>query len=104
MFTFVDATHLIAKANLWEEKDKAIKEKYERLNTENISKFSADRQAKIGCKGKGKYWYGYKQHASVDMQSGLINKVAVTPLNQTDSSGFKHVCPSQGVTYADKGC
>ena len=45
----------------------------------------------------------HKQHASVDMQSGLINKVAVTPLNQTDSSGFKHVCPSQGATYADKG-
>lgn len=37
------------------------------------------------------------------MQSGLINKVAVTPANVTDSSGFKHVCPSQGATYMDKG-
>ena len=26
-------------------------------------------------------WYGYKRHVSVDMQSGLINKVAVTPAN-----------------------
>ena len=37
------------------------------------------------------------------MQSGLINKVAVTPANLTDSSGFKHVCPSSGAAYADKG-
>lgn len=52
VFTFVDATHLIAKANLWEERDRAIAEKYEKLNNENVTKFSADRQAKIGCKGK----------------------------------------------------
>lgn len=103
VFTFVDATHLIAKANLWEERDKAIAEKYEKLNNENVSKFSADKQAKIGCKGKSKYWYGYKQHTSVDMQTGLINKVAVTPANVTDSSGFKHACPSQGACYLDKG-
>ncbi|WP_316355852.1 transposase [Candidatus Neptunichlamydia sp. REUL1] len=103
VFTFVDATHLIAKANLWEERDKAIAEKYEKLNNENISQFSADVQAKIGCKGKNKYWYGYKQHTSVDMQTGLINKVAITPANITDASGFKHVCPSQGASYMDKG-
>jgi len=103
VFTFVDASHLIAKANLWEERDKAIAEKYEKLNNENVSKFSADSQAKIGCKGKNKFWYGYKQHTSVDMQTGLINKIAITPANITDSSGFKHVCPSQGATYLDKG-
>ena len=101
VFTFVDAAHLISKANLWEERDKAIQEKYEKLN--NVSKFSEDTQAKIGCKGKAKYWYGYKQHTSVDMQSGLINKIAITPANVPDSSGFKHVCPSQGATYLDKG-
>jgi IS5 family transposase len=103
VFTFVDATHLISKANLWEERDKAIAEKYEKLNNENIFKFSSDKQAKIGCKGKNKYWYGYKQHTSVDMQTGLINKIAITPANITDSSGFKHVCPSQGACYLDKG-
>ena len=37
------------------------------------------------------------------MQSGLINKVAVTPANLTDSSGFKRVCPSSEAAYADKG-
>jgi IS5 family transposase len=103
VFTFVDASHLIAKANLWEERDKAIAKKYEKLNNENISKFSSDKQAKIGCKGENKYWYGYKQHASVDMQTGLINKIAITPANITDSSGFKHVCLSQGACYLDKG-
>ena len=41
--------------NLWEERDKAIAEKYEKLNNDKISKFSADTQAKIGCKGKDKY-------------------------------------------------
>ena len=103
VFTFVDATHLIAKANLWEERDQAIAKKYEKLNNENISKFSSDRQAKIGCKGKSKFWYGYKQHTSVDMQTGLINKIAITPANVTDAYGYKHVCPSQGATYLDKG-
>ena len=103
VFSFVDAAHLIAKANLWEERDKAIKEKYEKLNNENISKFSSDKQAKIGCKGKNKYWYGYKQHTSVDMQTGLINKIAVTPANVTDAFGFKHVCPNSGAVFADKG-
>ena len=40
---------------------------------------------------------------SVDMQSGLINKVAATPANVDDGRGLKHVCPAQGAVYADKG-
>jgi IS5 family transposase len=103
VFTFVDASHLISKATLWEERDKAIKEKYEQLNNEVLPKVANDKQARIGCKGKNKFWYGYKKHVSVDMQSGLINKVAVTPANVTDAKGLKHVCPSQGAIYADKG-
>ncbi|SIO15325.1 transposase [Nitrosomonas cryotolerans] len=103
VFTFVDATHLIAKANLWKERDRAIKAKLDKLNNEVLPKLACDKQAKIGCKGKNKYWYGYKQHSSVDMQSGLINKIAVTPGNVTDAKGLKHVCPSSGAIYADKG-
>ena len=102
-FTFIDATHLIAKANLWEERDKAIKEKHDKLNNEILPEVAHDKQARIGCKGKNKYWYGYKKHISVDMQSGLINKVAVTPANITDAKGLKHVCPSSGAIYSDKG-
>jgi IS5 family transposase len=103
VFTFVDSAHLIAKAKLWEERDKALSLKYEKLNNETLPKVSHDKQARIGAKGKNKYWYGYKQHTSVDMQSGLINKVAITPANVTDANGYKHVAPKTGATYADKG-
>jgi transposase, IS5 family len=102
VFSFIDASSLIAKATLWEERDKAIKEKYEKLNNSTLPKVAHDKQARIGCKGKDKFWYGYKKHASVDMQSGLINKVAVTPANTSDGKGLKHVCPKQGAAYADK--
>jgi len=103
VFSFVDASHLIAKANLWKERDKAIAEKYEKLNNETLPKVAIDKQARIGCKGKDKYWYGYKQHVCVDMQAGLINKIAVTPANITDAKGFRYVCPNRGAIYADKG-
>ncbi len=103
VFTFVDATHLIAKARLWKERDKVIKAKMEKLNNKTVSKVAHDKQARLGCKGKDKYWYGYKEHVSVDMPSGLINKVAVTPANVTDGDGLKNVCPNSGAVYADKG-
>jgi len=102
VFTFVDASHLIAKASLWEERDKAIQQKYEQLNKKVLPQVAHDPQARIGCKGKNKFWYGYKKHTSVDMQSGLINKVAITAANVTDAQGLKHVCPCQGGVYADK--
>ena len=103
VFSFIDASHLIAKAALWTERDKAIKMKHSKLNNAVLPKVAHDKQARIGCKGKKKYWYGYKKHACVDMQSGLINKVAITPANVTDSKGMKHVCPGSGAIYADKG-
>lgn len=102
VFTFVDASHLIAKANLWQERDKIIKAKMEKMNNETLPKVAHDKEARIGCKGKNKFWYGYKKHTSVDMQSGMINKVAITPANVSDSRGFKHVCPSGGAAYMDK--
>jgi transposase, IS5 family len=103
VFTFVDASHLITKANLWKERDEAIKQKYEKLNNNVLPKVARDKQARIGCKGKDKFWYGFKKHVSVDMQSGMINKVAVTPANVIDAQGLKHVCPNQGAVYGDKG-
>jgi len=103
VFTFVDSSHLISKANLWSERDKAIKAKYDKLNNEILPRVAKDKQAKIGCKGKNKFWYGFKKHVSVDMQSGMINKVAVTPANVTDAKALKHICPNQGAIYGDKG-
>ena len=72
VFTFVDATHFIAKATLWEERDAARQQKIDKLNNEVLSKVALDKQTRIGCKGQKKYWYGYKEHGSLDMQSGLI--------------------------------
>jgi len=101
VFNFVDASHLISKANLWKERDKAIKAKYDKLNNKVLPKVAHDKEARIGCKGKNKYWYGYKKHVLVDMQSGLINKIAITPANILDSKGLKLVCPSKGAIYTN---
>jgi len=103
VFTFVDATHLISKVHLWKDRDKAIELKLEKLNNKTLEKVAIDKDAKYGAKSKDKIWYGYKQHTSVDMQSGMINKVAITPANIIDSKGFKHVAPHSGAVYADKG-
>ena len=37
------------------------------------------------------------------MQSGMINRVAVTPANVTDAEGAKHVMPRSGAVCGDKG-
>ena len=103
VFTFVDASHLIAKSTLWQERDKALQAKYKKLNNDILPKVAADKAARIGCKGKNKFWYGYKKHTSVDMQSGLIQRVAITPANVTDAQGFRHVAPRSGAAYLDKG-
>ncbi|MCP3971795.1 MAG: transposase [Rhodobacteraceae bacterium] len=64
---------------------------------------TAEPQARLGAKGKDKFWYGYKDYTSVDMQSGLINKLSATPANVTDAQGLRHICPDQGAVYTDKG-
>jgi IS5 family transposase len=116
VFTFIDATHVISKGQLWKERDELIKRKYEKMNNDNVSKVASDREARFGCKGGDKFWFGYKEHVSVDAQSGMINKVAVTKANVTDAQGMRHVCPRgraggdlrrQRILYqscADSGC
>lgn len=42
VFTFVDASHLIAKASLWKERDEAIKQKYEKLNNDVLPRVATD--------------------------------------------------------------
>ena len=37
------------------------------------------------------------------MQSGMINKIAVTPANITDNKGVKHIYSGSGAVYADRG-
>ena len=62
IFTFVDASKMISKMSLWDERDKAIAEGEEKLNNQNIEKYSADKDADYGCKGNKDFWYGYKRH------------------------------------------
>ena len=78
--------------------DKAIKAGLEKFNNETAPKVAADAQASFGSKGNKKFWYGYKEHVSVDMQSGLINKVAATTAKVTDAEGMSHVCPRRYVS------
>lgn len=103
VFTFVDASQLVSKLTTWDDRDKAIKAGLETFNNETAPKVAADKQARFGCKGNKKYWFGYKEHVSVDMQSGLINKVAATSADVTDAEGVVHVCPKGGAVFGDKG-
>ncbi len=48
VFTFVEASHLIARANLWEERDTVIKKKHDKLNNETLQKVARDKQPKFG--------------------------------------------------------
>jgi transposase, IS5 family len=102
IFTFVDASKMISKMSLWEERDKAIAAGEEKLNNQNIEKYSADKDADYGCKGNKDFWYGYKRHVAVCMRNGLITKTAVTKASITDAKGLKHVCPKEGMVIADK--
>lgn len=102
-FTFVDASHIVTKGALWKERDRALAAQEEALTNDNVEKYASDSEARYGCKGNNKYWFGYKRHAAVDMKHGFISKVAATPANVTDAKGLKHVCPKQGAVVADKG-
>ena len=103
MFTFIDASSIITKTALWEERDKAIKAGEEKLKNAVINKYTADKQAKWGAKSKNSIWFGYKRHNAVDMRYGLINKVAVTPANVPDYKAVKYISPKQGMVFMDKG-
>jgi len=103
VFTFIDASSLITKAALWEERDAAIKDGYEKLNNKNVKRYAADSEARWGAKSKKNYWFGYKRHNAVDMRHGLISKLAVTPGNILDYKAVKNICPDQGMVFMDKG-
>ena len=93
----IDASQLISKTNLWKERDEAIEKGCKIFNNKTAKKVATDKQARVGCKGKSKFWYGYKRNVAVCMKSGLITKVAVTPANITDDQGFRHICPKDTV-------
>ena len=102
VFTFVDASQMVSKVSLWDERDKAITAGEEALNNANIEQYASDKDASYGAKGQSKFWYGYKRHVAVDMKHGLISKTAATTAKVPDAKGLKHVCPKSGMVVADK--
>ncbi len=102
-FSFIDATGIVTKTALWEERDRALEQGETALNNRNVTKFVADHQARYGAKGKRTYWFGYKRHQCVDMKQGLVTKVAVTPANVLDDQATQHVTPRSGMAVLDKG-
>ncbi|MCB9026138.1 MAG: hypothetical protein H6625_07475 [Bdellovibrionaceae bacterium] len=83
----MDASSMVAKVNIWKARDKAISDKKNeekddddnpKMNNKNIENYSPDPEARYGCKGKNKFWLGYKRHHKVDMSQGIITAVKVT--------------------------
>jgi transposase, IS5 family len=103
VFTFIDASSLITKTALWDERDKAIAAGEKKLNNAIVNNYTADKDAKWGAKSKSNIWFGYKRHNAVDMRFGLISQVAVTPANTPDYQAVKNIAPSQGMVFMDKG-
>jgi hypothetical protein len=62
VFTFIDASAIVSKTHLWEERDRAIKEGAETLNNVNVEKYAQDAEARWGAKSKSNIWFGYKRH------------------------------------------
>lgn len=102
VFTFVDASSLVTKMALWEERDQAIKEGEKKLNNLVVSRYAADKDAKWGAKSKNNIWFGYKRHAAVDMRHGLISQTMVTPANVPDFKVLGQICPYKQAVFLDK--
>ncbi len=102
VFTFIDASAIVTKTALWEERDQALRDGEEKLNNKVVNKYAADKDAKWGAKSKSNIWFGYKRHCAVDMKHGLISKVAATPANVLDFKAVRSICPGQGMVFADK--
>jgi IS5 family transposase len=102
VFTFIDASTIITKTALWEERDQAIKDGADKLNNSNVKDYAADKDARWGAKSKNHLWFGYKRNTAVDMRCGLIKKVAITPANVPDFKAAENVMPNQGAVFMDK--
>lgn len=102
VFTFIDASSIITKTALWEERDRAIKDGEERLNNKNVKHYARDTDARWGAKSKTNIWFGHKRHTAVDMRHGLVKKVRVTAANVPDFKAVRSVAPKEGAVFMDK--
>jgi len=102
VFKFIDASSIITKTALWEERDKAIKDGEDKLNNINVKDYAADKDARWGAKSKTNFWFGYKRHHGVDMRYGLIDKLAVTPANVMGFEALPDIAPEDAMVFTDK--
>lgn len=102
VFRFIDASAIVSKTALWEERDKAIASGEEKLNNANVKDYAADKEARWGAKSKTNIWYGYKRHHNVDMRCGLIDKLAVTPANTPDPKALVQIITPNTMPFMDK--
>ena len=102
IFYFIDASTIVTKSALWEERDRAIKDGHDKLNNLIIKEYAKDKDARWGAKSKRNIWFGYKRHTAVDMRYGLISKTTVTPANVLDYQVVEQICPKQGYIFMDK--
>ena len=102
VFTFIDASTIISKTALWEERDRALRDGAEKLNNKNVEKYAADTDARWGAKSETNIWFGHKRHAAVDMRHGLVTKVSVTAANVPDFKAIEQVLPEYGAVFTDK--
>ena len=79
------------------------KEKKPTLNNKNVSQYASDKEARFGAKSKNHMWFGYKETAAVDMQTGIILGIGVCPANVPDAeAGLEVLDSAGGATFADK--
>lgn len=102
VFRFIDASAIVSKTALWEERDKAIASGEEKLNNANVKNYAADKDARWGAKSKTNIWYGYKRHHNVDMKCGMIDKLAVTPANVPDPKALEQIITPNTMPFMDK--
>lgn len=102
IFYFIDASTIISKSALWEERDRAIKDGHDKLNNLVVKNYAVDSEARWGAKSKKNIWFGYKRHSALDMRCGLISKTTVTPANVPDFKVVNRICPNQGYVFMDK--
>lgn len=102
VFKFIDASAIVSKTALWEERDKAIANGEEKLNNQNVKNYAADKEARWGAKSKTNIWFGYKRHHNVDMRFGLVDKLAVTAANILDWQTLDNIITPDCMTFMDK--
>lgn len=99
----VDSTVVMAKADIIKFSGVRNEDMDDRRDDEDMPDHP-DKDARWGCKKKGKSFFGYKVHAGLDADSEIITKMTVTPGNKHDSKEFFKILDkgSRGVS-GDKG-